>query len=134
MGLFNKKDEEEETEEKAEEETEEKAEEETEEKAEESTKKGKKKSRKDANAVYIGKKPTMKYVMAAMMVLEKGEECVVKARGRSISHAVDVCEILKHRFLKGVEYEDIVITTEKLESDDGEIHNVSSIELFLSPP
>ncbi|MFO8017742.1 MAG: DNA-binding protein Alba [Promethearchaeia archaeon] len=89
---------------------------------------------KDENAVYIGKKPTMKYVMAAMMVLKKEEDCVVKARGRAISQAVDVCEILRHRFMEGVEYKDIIITTEKLESENGEMNNVSSMELVLSPP
>ncbi|MGV9198569.1 MAG: DNA-binding protein Alba, partial [Promethearchaeia archaeon] len=88
----------------------------------------------DENAVYIGKKPTMKYVMAALTVLKKDENCTVKARGRAISQAVDVCEILRHRFMEGVEYEDIIITTEKLESNSGEIHNVSSMELVLSPP
>ncbi|MFO8017549.1 MAG: DNA-binding protein Alba [Promethearchaeia archaeon] len=89
---------------------------------------------KDENAVYIGKRPTMNYVMAVMMVLEKDEDCVVKARGRAISHAVDVCEILRHRFMEGVEYKDIIITTEQLESDDGKVNNVSSMELILSPP
>jgi DNA-binding protein len=89
---------------------------------------------KDENAVYIGRRPTMNYVMAAMMVLNKGENVVVKARGRAISHAVDVCEILKNRFLKGTTYQDIRIDTEKLEGDDGTTNNVSSIEIVLAPP
>lgn len=88
----------------------------------------------DENAVYIGKRPTMNYVMAAMMILNKDEPVTVKARGRAISHAVDVCEILKNRFLKGTTYEDIRISTEKLESDDGTMNNVSSIEIVLAPP
>lgn len=94
---------------------------------------GDKKDR-DENAVYIGKRPTMNYVMAAMMILNKDEPVTVKARGRAISHAVDVCEILKNRFLKGTTYEDIRISTEKLESDDGTTNNVSSIEIVLAPP
>jgi len=72
--------------------------------------------------------------MATMMILNKGEDCTVKARGRAISHAVDVCEILKNRFLKGVEYKDIVISTEVLTGENNQSSNVSSIEIVLSPP
>ncbi len=86
------------------------------------------------NAVFVGRRPTMNYVMAVMMVLNKGEECTVKARGRAISHAVDICEILKNRFLKGVEYKEIRIATEQLKGEDGRENNVSSIEIVLSPP
>ena len=76
----------------------------------------------------------MNYVMATMMVLNKGVDCTVKARGRAISHAVDVCEILKNRFLKGVEYKDILISTEVLTGENNQSSNVSSIEIVLSPP
>ena len=89
---------------------------------------------KDDNAVFVGRRPTMNYVMATMMILNKGEECTVKARGRAISHAVDVCEILKNRFLKDVEYKDIRISTEVLSGENNQNSNVSSIEIVLSPP
>ena len=89
---------------------------------------------KDENAVFVGRRPTMNYVMAAMMVLNKGVECTVKARGRAISHAVDVCEILKNRFLKGIEYKDIRLSTEQLEGENKQSNNVSSIEIVLAPP
>jgi DNA-binding protein Alba len=86
------------------------------------------------NSVFIGRRPTMNYVMAVMMILNKGEDCTVKARGRAISHAVDVCEILKNRFLKGTEYKEIIISTEQLKSEDGRESNVSSMEIVVSPP
>jgi DNA-binding protein len=86
------------------------------------------------NAVFVGRRPTMNYVMAVMMVLNNGEDCTVKARGRAISHAVDVCEILKNRFLKGTEYKEIRITTEQLKGEDDRENNVSSIEIVVSPP
>lgn len=89
---------------------------------------------RDENAVFVGRRPTMNYVMATMMVLNKGVECTVKARGRAISHAVDVCEILKNRFLKGTEYKDIILSTEQLEGENGQSNNVSSIEIVLTPP
>lgn len=69
-----------------------------------------------------------------MMVLNRGVDCTVKARGRAISHAVDVCEILRNRFLKGTEYGDIVLGTEELEGEGGSKNNVSSIEITLKPP
>jgi DNA-binding protein len=94
----------------------------------------KKMPHKDDNNVFVGRRPTMNYVMATMMILNKGEDCTVKARGRAISHAVDVCEILKNRFLKGVEYKDIVISTEVLTGENNQSSNVSSIEIVLSPP
>ncbi len=97
------------------------------------SKKGKKEPGQE-NAVFIGRRPTMNYVMAVMMVLNKGEDCTVKARGRAISHAVDICEILKNNFLKGVEYKDIQITTEQLKGEDDRENNVSSMEIVLSPP
>lgn len=90
--------------------------------------------REDDNNVFVGRRPTMNYVMATMMVLNKGVDCTVKARGRAISHAVDVCEILKNRFLKGVEYKDIHISTEVLTGENNQSSNVSSIEIVLSPP
>jgi len=85
------------------------------------------------NAVFIGRRPTMNYVMAVMMVLNKGVDCTVKARGRAISHAVDICEILKNRFLKGAEYKEIRISTEQLEGEGGRENNVSSMEIVISP-
>ncbi len=89
---------------------------------------------KDENAVFIGRRPTMNYVMAAMMILNKGEDATVKARGKAISYAVDVCEILKNRFLKGTEYGEIRISTENLKNENGSTNNVSSIEIVLSAP
>lgn len=86
------------------------------------------------NAVFVGRRPTMNYVMATMMVLNRGDDCVVKARGRAISHAVDVCEILRNRFLKGTEYGTIELSTEELEGEGGQKNNVSSIEITLKPP
>ena len=95
--------------------------------------KGKKEEGQE-NAVFVGRRPTMNYVMAVMMILNKGEDCTVKARGRAISHAVDICEILKNRFLKGTEYKEIRISTEQLKGEDGRENNVSSIEIVVSPP
>lgn len=91
--------------------------------------------RENDNNVYIGKRPTMNYVMAAMVILNREEEntCCIKARGRAISHAVDVAEILKNKFIKKAKYKEIRLSTEQLENADGKISNVSSIEIELTP-
>ncbi len=98
------------------------------------SKEGKKFSSKEENTVFVGRRPTMNYVMATMMILNKGEDCTVKARGRAISHAVDVCEILRNRFLMGTEYKDILLSTEVLDGENGQSNNVSSLEIVLAPP
>jgi len=92
--------------------------------------------RENDNNVYIGKRPTMNYVMAAMVILNRDDEnntCCIKARGRAISHAVDVAEILKNKFIKKAKYKEIRLSTEQLENADGKISNVSSIEIELTP-
>ena len=86
----------------------------------------------EAGVVYIGKKPTMNYVLAVVTHFNGGSrEVVVKARGRSISRAVDVAEIVRGRFIPDAEVRDVRIATEKL-SEDGRSASVSSIEIVLS--
>lgn len=85
------------------------------------------------NSVYIGKRPTMNYIMAVMVILNKGVNCMVKARGRAISHAVDVTEILLNKFFPTARYVDVHLSTEVLKNDDGRSSNVSSIEIEISP-
>ncbi len=87
----------------------------------------------ESNTVYIGKKPTMNYVLAVVTQFNSGSgEVVVKARGRSISRAVDVAEIVRSRFVPGSRVKDVRITTEKLTDEDGRAANVSSIEIFMA--
>ena len=87
---------------------------------------------KDDNTVYIGKKPTMNYVLAVATQVNSGtKKIVIKARGKSISKAVDVAEIVRNRFVQDLKVDDIKISTETLEGDEGRTSNVSSIEIFM---
>jgi DNA-binding protein len=87
----------------------------------------------EENTVYIGKKPTMNYVLAVVTQFNSGsKEVVIKARGKSISKAVDVAEIVRNRFVEDAKLEDIKISTEELEGEEGRVANVSSIEIFLN--
>lgn len=84
------------------------------------------------NAVFVGNKPVMNYVLAVLTQFNGGaKEVVVKARGRAISRAVDVAEIVRKRFLPDVDVKDIRISTEKVESEQGDA-NVSAIEIVLA--
>lgn len=86
----------------------------------------------EENTVYIGKKPTMNYVLAVVTQFNSGsDEVVIKARGKSISKAVDVAEIVRNRFVQDSSVTDIKISTEQLEGEEGRIANVSSIEIFM---
>lgn len=87
----------------------------------------------DDSKVFIGKKKAMNYVMAAMVVLNE-KPVRLLARGRSISLAVDVAEIVINNFIKGSTYGEIIIDTETFTNDDGTSSNVSSIEIEIFPP
>lgn len=93
-----------------------------------------KKDSKMDSKIFIGKKRSMDYVLAALVVLNESRSVKLLARGKTISHAVDVGEILKNKFLKGASYGEILITTEELENKDGTNSNVSSIEIEILPP
>ena len=60
------------------------------------------------NEVYVGNtKPVTAYVLAAMSVLNGASEVVLKARGRAISRAVDVAEVLRNRYVQGLVVKEI---------------------------
>ncbi len=84
-----------------------------------------------SNTVFVGRKPVLNYVLACLTLLKSGEsEVFVKARGRSISTAVDVVEVTKNRFVNDLKIVDISIGTERLTSPDrDQPTNVSSIEI-----
>ena len=89
----------------------------------------------DDNTVYVGSKPAMSYVLAVVTQFSEGNETVhVKARGKAISRAVDVAEIVRDRFEEESEIEDIEIGTDEIETDEGDEINVSSIQINLSNP
>lgn len=88
---------------------------------------------KDPNTIYIGKKGVMGYVLAVVTQFNNGNSQVkIKARGNMISRAVDVAEIVRHRFLTSATVKGINISTEELLSEDGTKSKVSSIEIELA--
>ena len=86
----------------------------------------------EENTVYIGNKPLMNYVLAVVTQMNSGtSEVMLKARGRSISRAVDVAEVVRNKFILEAEVEKINISTEELPNREGSNTNVSAIEIQL---
>ncbi len=91
-----------------------------------------KKGKADENMIFVGKKPTMSYVLACVTQFNSGlKEIHIKARGKAISKAVDVAEITKNRFAEGAKIKDINIGTDEIESEEGDKLNVSTIDIGL---
>ena len=87
----------------------------------------------DDNTVYVGSKPAMSYVLAVVTQFDEGHETVhIKARGKAISRAVDVAEIVRDRFKEDAEVENIEIGTDQIETDEEDELNVSSIQINLN--
>lgn len=83
--------------------------------------------------IYIGGKPPMNYVLAVVTQFNSGSPIVIlKARGRAISRAVDVAEIVRNRFMQGLKEPQIRISSESVTDETGKARNVSSIEIALS--
>ena len=88
----------------------------------------------ETNAVLIGKKPIMNYVLACITTFHGGaKEVSIKARGRAISRAIDVAEVVRHRFLPDVKIKSIGIGTDQLlpQEEGDSATNVSTIEITL---
>jgi len=83
------------------------------------------------NVVFIGRKPTMSYVLACMTLFQRGSnEITLKARGRAINTAVDVAEIMRNRFMTDLKVKGIEIGTDVVPRPEGQ-SNVSTIEITL---
>jgi DNA-binding protein len=106
-------------------------------KAEEAPKKEEKKAeapkpRRDESVVFVGSKPLMSYITACVTQLNRNpEELVIKARGRAISRAVDVAEVLRNRFMTDLVVSGIEISTEQVKTAEGNVANVSAMEITL---
>lgn len=73
----------------------------------------------------------MAYVLAVVTQLNSGQDEVqVKARGQSISKAVDVVEIVKNKFMPEMKVASISIGTDELKTEKETI-NVSRIDILI---
>jgi DNA-binding protein len=90
-------------------------------------------ARREPNTVFIGQKPVMNYVTACLTVLNTGgKEVTLKARGNSISRAVDTVEVLRRGFIKDLVLKDIKMGTEEMTREGNRKSNVSTIEITVT--
>ena len=88
---------------------------------------------KAINEVFIGKKPLMTYVTATLVQLANEPTVIIKARGKSITRAVDVAQIIVKRMdTLGYKISQVKIGSDVVKSDDGRTRNVSTIEISVS--
>lgn len=86
----------------------------------------------DENIVFVGRKPSMAYVLGVITQFSEGnQEVHIRARGKAISRAVDVAEIVRRKFVSGVQIRSIDIGTEARELEDKSKINVSTINITL---
>lgn len=68
------------------------------------------------NTIYVGNKPPVVYAASIQTQVAKGEkEIHIKARGRAISKAVDVSQLVTNRFLDGWKINNVTLGTEEME-------------------
>lgn len=81
--------------------------------------------------ILVGNKPIMRYIITALTILNRGsEKLIIKARGRAISKAVSIAEILRKKMLpRKLEIANIEIKTEKVGTEN---RDISAIEIILT--
>ena len=85
------------------------------------------------STIPVGKKPIMTYVNSTLTQLSSLPLVTITARGKSITAAVDVSQfILKRMNSVGYKIDDVRISSDLLESNDGKKRNVSSIEIDIT--
>ena len=84
--------------------------------------------------VFVGKKPAINYVMATTLQINRGvKKIVLKARGRSISRAVDVAEITRLKYFPDkIKITDIRTGTEEIIDENGNRRDISVIEIEMT--
>ena len=91
---------------------------------------------REPNVMYVGRKPPMDYVLGILTSFSGSntKEVTLKARGQSITTAVDAVEITRHRFMKDLNIGKITIGTEEMPPREGESRTkmVSTIEITLT--
>jgi len=92
-----------------------------------------KKSTEERDVIFVGTKPIMTYVSATLTQLSTRPTVTIKARGKRITQAVDVSQmIVKRMDSVGYVISDVRISSDSLTSQDGKQRNVSTMEIDIS--
>ena len=88
---------------------------------------------RERNVIFVGTKPIMTYVTATLTQLASQPTVTIKARGKRITQAVDVSQmIVKRMDTVGYTISDVRIASDSLTSQDGKQRNVSTIEIDVT--
>ena len=80
--------------------------------------------------IFIGTKPIMTYVTAALTRLSSLSMVTIVARGKRITQAIDVSQMIVKRMNEvGFAIDDVRISSDSLVSRDGQKRSVSKIEI-----
>ena len=85
------------------------------------------------NIIFVGNKPLVNYIKSVLIQFNKrnAAEVIIKSRGKFISKAVDVAEIVKRTLeKKNVKVKDIKIASEHFEAD-GKTTTISTMDIIL---
>lgn len=90
-------------------------------------------SQDTGSVILIGKKPPMNYVLATLTAFHEGAGTVlIKARGQSISKAVDVAEVVRRKFMPSAVVKEVTIGTDEVQiAETGQVKRASSITIRL---
>ncbi len=87
------------------------------------------------DVIFVGTKPIMVYVTATLTQLSNQKTVTIKARGKRITQAVDVSQmIVKRMDSVGYVISDVRIASDSLTSQDGRQRSVSTIEIDVTKP
>lgn len=87
----------------------------------------------ERDVIFVGNKPIMTYVSATLTQLSTRHTVTIKARGKKITQAVDVSQmIVKRMNTVGYVVSDVRILSDSLLSQDGKLRNVSTIEIDIT--
>ena len=87
----------------------------------------------ERDVIFVGVKPIMTYVTATLTQLSNRPTVTIKARGKRITQAVDVSQmIVKRMDSVGYVISDVRIASDSLTSQDGKLRNVSTIEIDVT--
>ena len=87
---------------------------------------------KTRDVIFIGSKPIMTYVTATLTQLASLPMVTITARGKRITQAIDVSQMIVKRMDEvGFVINDVRTSSDSLTSEDGRVRNVSNIEIDI---
>jgi len=86
----------------------------------------------DGNIVFVGGKKIMDYVTGVVAQFNNNvSEVIIRSRGKFISKAVDVSEVVRKKALKDVSTKEIKLDSQEFDNKEGKRVTVSTIDIVL---